>query len=457
MRAVALSCTFEGATRHAAPAPRAPRRPSSAQPGGGGQGAQAHCAGGLGQDAAVAALPVRPGGAVHAHPSLNKTLRSPALLRHESHAARGKALLQRLTRSNRRLQVCQSMASACRHPLIFPLSSDHPEVSPADALAWTEGRCLVTVGDGGHGPVELPGGRRVEPSQAAPHYVFPGAALAGRSWEGQQWCWQLAAQSGLLARGVFHGGAKARGGGCWMRGCKWRAGVGLGVFISEACKLKDEQFIAAAEAVARMVTAEDVERGALLPSLRNMREVRRRHTGLRAGREQPPLHGRGIRQDARLPAHSLGDVLSGGGERGQGRGAKGVRGRLRDGAAQAAQPVRDGAAGHVHAPVPALPLNDIGPGWSSHAGWGTMRAARGVVLAGGPGVPAHRDACPGLRLSLQGLQLWSPSALAVEHFHLSAVCPKDSIRVSSPRKRELHTHASAAHLAPSSLDASSRP
>lgn len=54
-----------------------------------------------------------------------------------------------------------------------------------------------------------------------------------------------------------------------------RAGIGLGAMLSSCTKLRDEQFIAAAEAVARMVTREDLARGAMFPPLNSIREVRR--------------------------------------------------------------------------------------------------------------------------------------------------------------------------------------
>lgn len=47
----------------------------------------------------------------------------------------------------------------------------------------------------------------------------------------------------------------------------------LGTLISRCTKLRDEQFIAAAEAVARMVTDEDRAAGAVLPPLHKIREV----------------------------------------------------------------------------------------------------------------------------------------------------------------------------------------
>ncbi len=55
--------------------------------------------------------------------------------------------------------------------------------------------------------------------------------------------------------------------------CAVLAGVGLGALISECTKLRDEQFIAAAEAVSRMVTEDELARGQLFPSLKRMREV----------------------------------------------------------------------------------------------------------------------------------------------------------------------------------------
>lgn len=47
----------------------------------------------------------------------------------------------------------------------------------------------------------------------------------------------------------------------------------LGTLISRCTKLRDEQFIAAAEAVARLVTDDDRAIGATLPPLHKIREV----------------------------------------------------------------------------------------------------------------------------------------------------------------------------------------
>jgi len=120
-------------------------------------------------------------------------------------------------------EVCASMAAHSKHPLIFPLTSEKPEVTAADAYEWTEGRCLVATGEQRSPPITLASGRTHEPAQCSSHYIFPG--------------------------------------------------VGLGALLSECTKLRDEQFIAAAEAVAKMVGEEELSRGAVYPPLKNIRDV----------------------------------------------------------------------------------------------------------------------------------------------------------------------------------------
>lgn len=82
------------------------------------------------------------------------------------------------------------------------------------ALVATELQCS---------PVTLADGRTAEPSQCSSAYIFPG--------------------------------------------------IGMGTLISGCTKLRDEQFIAAAEAVARMVTPDDLNRGAIYPPMSAVREV----------------------------------------------------------------------------------------------------------------------------------------------------------------------------------------
>ena len=94
----------------------------------------------------------------------------------------------------------------------------------------------------------------------------------------------------------------------------------MGTLISGGTKLRDEQFIAAAEAVARAVTHEDLARGAIFPPMSAIREVRVRRAGGKGGRggggsrsmmddvDLDPVHYRSIRIDSDLSnvAHSLG-------------------------------------------------------------------------------------------------------------------------------------------------------
>ncbi|GFR43162.1 hypothetical protein Agub_g4211, partial [Astrephomene gubernaculifera] len=118
-------------------------------------------------------------------------------------------------------EVLQAMSETCKHPLIFPLSST-PECTPAEAYAHTQGRALVATEQKSE-PVPLPNGRLAYPGQCTSTYIFPG--------------------------------------------------VGLGALISRCTKLRDEQFIAAAEAVGRMVAEDELARGSMYPALSKIREV----------------------------------------------------------------------------------------------------------------------------------------------------------------------------------------
>jgi malate dehydrogenase (oxaloacetate-decarboxylating) len=73
--------------------------------------------------------------------------------------------------------VVRCMASNTRRPIILPLSSQasKSEATPADLIAWTEGRALVATGSP-FAPA-LWKGRMVEIDQIDSCYIFPGMAL----------------------------------------------------------------------------------------------------------------------------------------------------------------------------------------------------------------------------------------------------------------------------------------
>lgn len=119
-------------------------------------------------------------------------------------------------------QVCEAMAANAKHPIIFPLTSRTSEATPHSIYEWTGGRAVVAT-EQYVGIVKMNNGKELHPSQCTTSYVFPG--------------------------------------------------VGLGTLVSRCTKLRDEQFIAAADAIASMVTDEDRARGSVYPSQRNIREV----------------------------------------------------------------------------------------------------------------------------------------------------------------------------------------
>lgn len=122
-------------------------------------------------------------------------------------------------------EVCEEMAANHERPIIMPLSQPGAEVKPKDAYTWTDGECIFadrdTRIDGGH--VELDDGRKFRPSTCETAYMFPG--------------------------------------------------VGLGTLLSRSTKLRDDMFIVAAEALAKLVTDQDRARGAIYPPIRPIREI----------------------------------------------------------------------------------------------------------------------------------------------------------------------------------------
>lgn len=121
--------------------------------------------------------------------------------------------------------VCQEMAANHDRPIIMPLSQPGAELKPKDAYAWTDGRCIFADRDTriDDQDVVLDDGRRFHPSTCETAYMFPG--------------------------------------------------VGLGTLLSRSTKLRDDMFIAAAEALAKLVTDDDRAKGAIYPPIGPIREI----------------------------------------------------------------------------------------------------------------------------------------------------------------------------------------
>lgn len=122
-------------------------------------------------------------------------------------------------------QVCREMGDNNERPIIMPLSQPGAEVKPKDAYTWTDGRCIFADRDTrtDSSDVVLDDGRRFTPSTCETTYLFPG--------------------------------------------------VGLGTLLSRSTKLRDEMFIVAAEALAKLVSDEDRARGAIYPPIGPIRNI----------------------------------------------------------------------------------------------------------------------------------------------------------------------------------------
>jgi malic enzyme len=119
--------------------------------------------------------------------------------------------------------IIREMARHVERPLVFPMSNPtaNCEAKPVDVMEWTDGRALVATGSP-FDPVVW-GGKTIVIGQGNNAFVFPG--------------------------------------------------VGLGVLVSEARRVTDAMFAAAAEQLADAVGPDDLASGSLFPRGREMRRV----------------------------------------------------------------------------------------------------------------------------------------------------------------------------------------
>ena len=120
-------------------------------------------------------------------------------------------------------EVVETMSALNERPVIFALSNptSHAECTAQQAYEWSKGTAIFASGSP-FDAVEY-NGQTFKPGQGNNAYIFPG--------------------------------------------------VGLGVSLSEATKVTDNMFLAAARALAAQVSDEDLKNGTVYPPLKNIREV----------------------------------------------------------------------------------------------------------------------------------------------------------------------------------------
>jgi malate dehydrogenase (oxaloacetate-decarboxylating) len=121
--------------------------------------------------------------------------------------------------------IVREMASAVERPIIFPLSNPTSkcEATPADLLAWTDGRAIVATGSP-FAEVAV-SGRKIPIGQCNNAFIFPG--------------------------------------------------VGLGVIASGANRVTDAMFVAAARTLSALSPARDNPAASLYPALTGIRNISR--------------------------------------------------------------------------------------------------------------------------------------------------------------------------------------
>jgi malate dehydrogenase (oxaloacetate-decarboxylating)(NADP+) len=120
-------------------------------------------------------------------------------------------------------EVVERMCAHNARPVVFALSNptSRAECTAVQAYTWSRGQAVFASGSP-FGPVTY-GGREFRPGQGNNAYVFPG--------------------------------------------------IGLGAVVCRARRIPDEFFLTAARTLARLVTAQDLEKGALYPPLRGIRKI----------------------------------------------------------------------------------------------------------------------------------------------------------------------------------------